>query len=175
MTRVDDEDDWAGRILRNVERNRDVGCDQEMTRRASSETTWSPIDLGWGNVRIHAEQVRRVVHALDLSKTRVVLAKGCPNDLGTIVSGQVVDVGLAEQVRLESGPERSHPRDMPVRCCSVGPLTDRIEIPLRSAGGKGRFGGHRTRCGTVHVKKDQRTKWRREACRTIHQCIDQSV
>ena len=37
--------------------------------------------------------------------------------------------------------------------CGVWPLTDRIEIPLRAAGGKCRLGRQRTRGGTMHVEK----------------------
>src|SRR6267142_5322678 len=87
-------------------------------------------NLGWRNIRIQAEQIRWVVHRLRLSKTCVVLAEGRPDDLRAIIGGEVVDIRLAEQVWLASGPERPHPRDVLVGRGGVCPLTDRVEVPL---------------------------------------------
>src|SRR5262245_24953717 len=54
---------------------------------------------GRRDVRVGAEEVRRVVHALELAQSRVVGPERGADLLGPVVGGQMVDVRGALQVR----------------------------------------------------------------------------
>src|SRR6185295_14095917 len=123
----------------------------------------------WGDVRVDAEQVRRIVNGLELTQTPVVLPERGAHLLGPIVLGQMVDVGAALQVRFQSAPERAHPGDVFRGLGTVRPLSYGIEVPLGTARRERGLGRQYPRPGPVHVEEDQGAERRSEARRVLDQ------
>src|SRR5262245_35301137 len=121
------------------------------------------------NIRVDAEEIRWVVDRFDLLQPSVVFSERSADGLSAIVGGRVVRVHLAEQLRLEAGPERSDPANMLIGRRSVGPLSYRIEIPLLTSRGKRGLRWRRTCRGPVDVKENQRAERRGECPRPFHE------
>src|SRR2546425_11053788 len=64
-----------------------------------------PGRLSGRDVRVHAEQVLRIVGRLQGAQTAIVLAERRPHLLGPIVRGQVIHVRAALEMRLQLAPE----------------------------------------------------------------------
>ena len=77
-------------------------------------------------VRIDPEQVRRIIHRLQFTQPRVVVAIRGAHPLGTVITHHVVDVDGAQQFRLYPGPQRANPRDVTL---GLSPL---VHCPMMS-------------------------------------------